>query len=61
MIRICTRRKVTDKIWSYHCLDKVRIGFSPDRRIIHLPFCKFCLFIGKLKPFTNFVPLNHNQ
>jgi len=43
-MRIATRKHVTTRLESYRLLDGTRIGFSPDPRIIRLPWGHFCLF-----------------
>lgn len=45
---IATRFQVTDTLFSYRLLDGTRIGFSPDPRIVHIPRCRYCLFVPLL-------------
>lgn len=46
-MKIAIRLQVTDKLFSYRLLDGTRIGFSPDSRIVHLPW-NYCIFIPLL-------------
>jgi len=43
-MKIATRKQVTPRLESYRLLDGTRIGWSPDRRIVHLPWGAYCLF-----------------
>lgn len=47
-MKIATRKRVTDRLFSYRLLGGMRIGFSPDPRIIHLPWGHFCVFVPLL-------------
>lgn len=52
-MKIATRKKVTSKLWSYRLLNGDRIGFSPDSRLIHLPWCRYCLYVRILGWITS--------
>lgn len=51
-MKLATRKRVTSRLWSYRLLNGDRIDFSPDRRVVHIPLTRFCLFIPSLSNYA---------